>query len=405
MKRYLTALAASVGLMLAAGPGTASAGDLLSPVLSPSPSQQNAAAQQQVQVVPVAPQVGVQNVNVLPLGDVEQGDANNANTGQAVQQENAAAGQGSYQGDGRSLAAGPSQQNAAAQQQVQVVPVAPQVSVQNVNVLPLGDVEQGDANNANTGQAVQQENDRVSGRHGEQGPKQCGQWCGPTHEPEPKPKPKPKPKPCAWDHGQKPCAPKPEPKPCSWHHGQNPCPPGHKPEPRPCPEHETKPCPPKHELKPCPPGHKPKPEPRPCPEQETKPCPQKHESKPCPPEPKPEPKPCPQKHESKPCPPKHESKPCPPEPKPEPRPRPPKHEPKPCPPSKPAQGHEPEQRNVSGQQQVQIVPIAPQLNVQNVNLLGLGAVSQGSANNANTGQAAQQSNNLLPGSLMGGDRR
>ena len=78
-------------------------------------------------------------------------------------------------------------------------------------------------------------------------------------------------------------------------------------------------------------------------------------------------------------PPKHEPKPCPP-----------KEEPRPCPPPK----HEDRtagSRNDSDQHQVQIVPIAPQLNLQNVNLLS-GGVTQGNANNANTGQAAQQSN-------------
>ena len=96
-------------------------------------------------------------------------------------------------------------------------------------------------------------------------------------------------------------------------------------------------------------------------------------------EPNPEPKPCPPKNEPKPCPPKHEPKPCPP-----------KEEPRPCPPPQ----HEDRttgSRNDSDQHQVQIVPIAPQLNLQNVNVLG-GGVVQGNANNANTGQAAQQSN-------------
>src|SRR4029450_2320385 len=50
--------------------------------------QGNTSSQGQVQVVPIAPQVNVQNVNVLTGGDVDQGDANNANTGQANQQEN-----------------------------------------------------------------------------------------------------------------------------------------------------------------------------------------------------------------------------------------------------------------------------------------------------------------------------
>ena len=48
-------------------------------------------------------------------------------------------------------------------------------------------------------------------------------------------------------------------------------------------------------------------------------------------------------------------------------------------------------RNDSDQGQVQVIPIAPQVNAQNVNVLS-GGVSQGNANNANTGQAAQQEN-------------
>jgi hypothetical protein len=40
------------------------------------------------------------------------------------------------------------------------------------------------------------------------------------------------------------------------------------------------------------------------------------------------------------------------------------------------------------------VPIAPQLNVQNLNLFTFGEVEQGNANNANTGQANQQHNTL-----------
>jgi hypothetical protein len=95
----------------------------------------------------------VQNVNVLTFGDVEQGNANNANTGQANQQENTR--HGSSCGCG-SPSGG--QSNRSEQQQVQIAPFAPQVNVQNVNVLTFGDVEQGNANNANTGQASQQSN-------------------------------------------------------------------------------------------------------------------------------------------------------------------------------------------------------------------------------------------------------
>lgn len=60
---------------------------------------------------------------------------------------------------------GTTQSNESDQAQVQVVPVAPQVNVQNANVATFGDVEQGDANNANTGQAAQQENVSVGGSH------------------------------------------------------------------------------------------------------------------------------------------------------------------------------------------------------------------------------------------------
>ena len=41
-----------------------------------------------------------------------------------------------------------------------------------------------------------------------------------------------------------------------------------------------------------------------------------------------------------------------------------------------------------------MIPIAPQLNLQNVNLLTFGDVTQGNVNNANTGQATQQSNSV-----------
>ena len=88
MQRLLTALAASVGLMLAAGVGVATAGDVLAPAAPAPLQQQNDSEQAQVQVLPVAPQVNVQNVNVLTFGDVRQGNADNANTGQAVQQTN-----------------------------------------------------------------------------------------------------------------------------------------------------------------------------------------------------------------------------------------------------------------------------------------------------------------------------
>ena len=289
----------------------------------------NDSDQGQVQVIPIAPQVNVQNVNVLS-GGVSQGNANNANTGQAAQQENG--GQSTpvlhVVKKGDSGSSQVAGRNDSDQGQVQIIPIAPQVNLQNVNVLS-GGVSQGNANNANTGQAAQQQGE-TSGEPGGNGPKPCYQRC------EPKPEPcyqrcEPKPEPCYQR-----CEPKPEPKP-------EPCYQRCEPKPEPCYQR----CEPKPEPKPCPPKH--------------------------------EPKPCPPKNEPKPCPPKHEPKPCPP-----------KEEPRPCPPPK----HEDRtagSRNDSDQHQVQIVPIAPQLNLQNVNLLS-GGVTQGNANNANTGQAAQQSN-------------
>jgi hypothetical protein len=137
-----------------------------------------------LQVVPIAPQLNVQNVNVLTGGDVQQGDANNANTGQANQQENTQVAvqedqagkdpvntksqttdqsQPADQG-GQSVDQG--QGNHSSQGQVQIVPIAPQANVQNVNVLTGGDVQQGDANNTNTGQASQQENTQVAVQSG-----------------------------------------------------------------------------------------------------------------------------------------------------------------------------------------------------------------------------------------------
>jgi hypothetical protein len=50
--------------------------------------QSNKSSQKQIQIAPVAPQTNVQNNNVGTIGDVEQGNANNANTGQANQQQN-----------------------------------------------------------------------------------------------------------------------------------------------------------------------------------------------------------------------------------------------------------------------------------------------------------------------------
>ena len=168
MKRCIGALAASILLALGAGVGAASASGL--PTTPGAPlGQTNTSDQEQIQVVPVAPQVNVQNANVATFGDVEQGNANNANTGQASQQENT---QGPH-----APALGPAQMNDNDQKQVQVVPIAPQVNVQNVNVATHGDVEQGNANNANTGQANQQENTASSGGSTRPAPT-CGSCSG-----------------------------------------------------------------------------------------------------------------------------------------------------------------------------------------------------------------------------------
>ena len=141
--------------------------------------QGNGSDQQQVQVVPIAPQANVQNVNVLTSGDVSQGDANNANTGQANQQHNTqvAVQQGGGPGGGQSQTTDQGQGNHSSQGQVQVVPIAPQANVQNVNVLTSGDVSQGDANNANTGQANQQQNTQVAVQKGSGGPSHDGCDC------------------------------------------------------------------------------------------------------------------------------------------------------------------------------------------------------------------------------------
>ncbi len=149
MKRCIGALAASITLALGAGVSVASASGEFVPPPNMTLGQSNESDQGQIQVVPVAPQLNVQNANVATHGEVEQGDANNANTGQASQQENTAA--------APAPVAAP-QSNDSDQSQIQVVPIAPQANVQNVNVATHGDVEQGDANNANTGQANQQEN-------------------------------------------------------------------------------------------------------------------------------------------------------------------------------------------------------------------------------------------------------
>ena len=139
-----------------------------------------------MQIIPIAPQLNAQNVNVLTFGDVNQGNANNANTGQAVQQQNTQTGAASQQdtrwtpGDGRSQQGGSwaGQSNDSDQGQVQIIPIAPQLNLQNVNALTFGDVNQGNANNANTGQASQQQNTWVNGG-GPRGSKPCESKCDP----------------------------------------------------------------------------------------------------------------------------------------------------------------------------------------------------------------------------------
>ena len=115
-----------------------------------------------MQIIPIAPQVNLQNVNVGTFGDVNQGNANNANTGQAAQQENTQTAAPQHETNNKWTGKGPSQagsqRNDADQGQVQIIPIAPQLNAQNVNVLTFDDVNQGNANNANTGQAVQQQN-------------------------------------------------------------------------------------------------------------------------------------------------------------------------------------------------------------------------------------------------------
>ena len=265
-------------------------------------------------MLPIAPQVNAQNVNVLTLGEVEQGNANNANTGQASQQENSASAGATRRpaptetcGSCGSKPAVTSQKNTSGQKQVQVLPIAPQVNAQNVNVLTLGEVEQGNANNANTGQASQQENSaRMSSG--------CNTGCRPG--------------PCRTH-----CYPKPAPSQCHWH-----C------HPAPCHAH----CHPTRCHAHCHPA----------------PCHLHCHAKPAP-------RPC--ECQAQPT----ERPPCG------------------CQPSWMTCGCEPKdsrQENVSSQRQIQILPIAPQLNLQNVNVLAFGDVEQGDANNANTGQASQQVN-------------
>ena len=206
MKRQILVAVATLVAALAAV-GTAAAWD--KPTTPPSPPTQsieqgqgNQSSQSQVQVVPIAPQVNVQNVNVLTGGDVQQGDANNANTGQANQQQNTQvaiqkAGRGPTKSDGCAQPSGAIQRAGKAgerawspacctsgppssgsqsvsqhqgnwswQKQIQFIPIAPQLNAQNVNFLTWGSSSQGDANNANTGQANQQENRQFAFQHG-----------------------------------------------------------------------------------------------------------------------------------------------------------------------------------------------------------------------------------------------
>ncbi|HEU0334983.1 MAG TPA: hypothetical protein VFR43_00425 [Gaiellaceae bacterium] len=364
--------------------------------------QSNDSSQGQVQVVPIAPQANVQNVNVATFGDVEQGDAANANTGQTAQQENtAAASHGRSSASGGESHAG-AQENRSHQGQVQVIPVAPQLNVQNVNVATFGDVEQGDAANANTGQTAQQENTAKDTSGTSPARHRCG-GCSPSKH----------------SGGQSnrsvqkqvqivPIAPQAnlqnvnvstfgdveqgdaanantgqttqqENTRVAGTHGKHE------------PEHCYDACKPRYEAKPRPCGSyeacepRPEPKPRPCDSYA------KHDSHgTC--EPRPEPKPCDAyaKHDSY-------GK-C--EPRPQPKPR-----SKPCDADGKHGSYPPKhggaQSNASHQGQVQILPIAPQLNVQNVNLLTFGDVEQGDAANANTGQVVQQSNRLLPAQPSG----
>ena len=305
MKRCVWVLLAAVALTLGAGVAEASATELpnqsgIQIVTTPGAvtggqtvdqSQGNVSDQQQIQVVPIAPQVNVQNVNIATFDDVEQGNANNANTGQAAQQENTQVavqdGSGTT-GGGQSQTGRQGQGNASEQGQIQFIPIAPQVNVQNVNVLTFDDVSQGNANNANTGQATQQENTQVAVQDGSN--RRVGGWKGFDCKCSDKWEPKQKPNPCT-------CS--------SWHPHHNP-----------------------HHCG------------------------------------------CSSWHRQ----PKHHCS-C-----------------SPMPSGSGKQSIRQSQRNWSQQKQVQFIPIAPQANAQNVNILTFGDVSQGNVNNANTGQATQQQN-------------
>ena len=84
--------------------------DTKAPTAPAMPTAPDDIDQHQVQVVPIAPQVNLQNVAVLP-GSVSDSNANNTNTGQAAQQaERWPAGSrarvAAYKGDGGSSQAG-----------------------------------------------------------------------------------------------------------------------------------------------------------------------------------------------------------------------------------------------------------------------------------------------------------
>ncbi len=377
--------------------------------------QKNDSDQSQIQIVPIAPQVNVQNVNVATFDDVEQGDANNANTGQANQQENTKSSETAHRSPAPSTRCGTcspasshdGQKNDSDQSQIQIVPIAPQKNLQNVNFLTGGDVRQGDVNNANTGQANQQENSQASSRpsYAKPAPNGYGKSsspcdrCGSTRsgyqsnrseqrqiqivpiapqhnfqnvnvltfgdvrqgdannantgqanqQKNRSSSGKNQAPPCHSNCGppKPPCNNEchPDPSPCNAECHPKPEPCGCQPPPKPC---ECQPAP-----KPC--------ECQPAPKHEYKPAPKHCGCKPA------------RKHRYKPAPKQREYKPAPKE----------------C----GCQGRKSSgQSNKSSQKQIQFIPIAPQLNVQNFNLFTFGDVKQGNANNANTGQANQQHN-------------
>src|SRR5919109_64613 len=127
-------------------------------------SQSNSSRQSQVRIGTVSNQANVQNLSAGNFGDTYQGDANNANSGQASQQENRQASISFGHGCGCDGSADPSQSNSSRQKQVQIGTVSNQANVQNLSAGNFGDTSQGDANNANSGQASQQENRQEIGR-------------------------------------------------------------------------------------------------------------------------------------------------------------------------------------------------------------------------------------------------